>query len=223
MRRPISSPFQSFRDSIFPPFAKKSLSDLFVQIPKVPLWFSPFLRNRYGRFPPLRIRVKPEPFAKDHLLQKLFQSQQWDAPFLPLFQSFRDSIFPPFAKTPLGFVRPNSEGPIVLSPFWETHMVDFLSRLRVNLEPRFARYLPCRFGLNLSHIPMRFLVFDEMFSSSPIMAPPIKEPILHTFIQRKDHTRASFHKAFSKMSHQGPRVSLSSVQIHLDVFSSHPG
>ena len=35
----------------------------------------------------------------------------------PFSKALGNPIFPPFAKTPFGFVRPNSEGPIWLSPF----------------------------------------------------------------------------------------------------------
>ena len=41
------------------------------------------------------------------------------------FRSFREPYISPFAKTPFGFVRPNSEGPIMVSPFEESRMVDF--------------------------------------------------------------------------------------------------
>ena len=115
MRRPISSPFQSFREPYISPFAKTPFG--FVRPnSEGPIVLSPFLRNPYGRFP-TQVRIKPEFSAKDHLISKAISVSAMRRPISSPFRSFREPYISPFAKTPFGFVRPNSEGPIVLSPF----------------------------------------------------------------------------------------------------------
>ena len=221
MRRPISSPFQSFREPYIFLLSQKPLLDLFVQIPKVPSCFL-HLRNPYGRFLPLRLRIKPEPSARGHRFQKLFQSQQWDAQFLPLFKALGNPIFSSFRKNPFRICSSKFRRSHYGFSIWETRMVDFLFRLRVNPEPRFARYLSFRFGLNLSLVPTRFLVLTRCFLPVPSWLFPSRNPCFVYPSRIKPYLSFISRGIFQKCP---IKVLMSSFPhlIHLDISSSHPG
>ena len=65
---------------------------------------------------PLRLRVKTCTFCERSSISKADLVSAMRHPRSSLFQSFREPHFPPFAN-PFRFVRPNSEGPIMVSSF----------------------------------------------------------------------------------------------------------
>ena len=149
---------------------------------------------------PLRLRVKTRISCERSFdFKKLFQSQQMRRPKSFIFLSLRKPYFSTFRKDPYRdlFVQ-IPKVPLWFLHFWEIRMVDFLSRLRVNPEPRFARYLPCRFGLNLSLVPTKFLVLTRWFLPVPSWLFPLRNPCFVYPSKERILVWASSHEAFSK-------------------------
>ena len=95
-------------------FQKKLPHSVEVSLP-VP---SRFLQSRIPYGVPTQVKGQNLNHLREVIDFKSYFSLSNETPnFIPLFKALGNLYLPPFAKTPFGFVRPNSEGPIMVSPF----------------------------------------------------------------------------------------------------------